>query len=301
MLQDPILIVDDEADLRIPLRESLLADGYNVEIADSANAALEMISRKHYAVIVTDLHMPGGPSGLELINALKVRDPETLCVVITGYASLDVSVSALKCGAYDFVQKPFKIMEIESVLDRALDHARLTQELKAYQKNLENRVLERTRDLQAFHSEVLCLNGIMLEVLGEWDEKGLLEPFVQYLQTRFAPDGYALFLPENGKGLKRVLSMGTRPWFPASRLPRAEAFRQEQDWFWPDGYPDGHLIALRYGDELLGALYMGFEHRTSFHPEEPVFLFWCSQVQAALHGLRCTRVRVEAEVAKVRG
>src|SRR5512133_2607648 len=99
MIPDPILIVDDEPDLRIPLREALTGDGYTVEDTGSADAALLLLDRKHYPVIVTDLHMPGGPSGLDLIAAVKARDPRTLCVVITGYASLDVAVEAIKRGA----------------------------------------------------------------------------------------------------------------------------------------------------------------------------------------------------------
>lgn len=125
MIPDPILIVDDEPDFRIPLREALISDGYNVDDAASAMAALALLDQKHYPVILTDLHMPGGPSGLDLIAALKGRDRNSLCVVITGYASLDVTVEAIKRGAYDFVQKPFKLVEIEAVIDRALEHARL--------------------------------------------------------------------------------------------------------------------------------------------------------------------------------
>lgn len=300
MLQDAILIVDDEADLRLPLQDTLRADGYNVESAESASMALEMIGKQHFAVILTDLHMPGGPSGLELITALKVRDPEALCVVITGYASLDVSVGALKSGAYDFVQKPFKLPEIEAVLDRALDHARLRQELKAYQRNLEQQVVARTQEVQALHAEVLCLNGILLEVQGVQDEKELLTPFFKYLQTRLAPDGCALFIPGEGKTFHRELSVGSRPWFPASRLPKLTDLQGSCDWGWADGYPEGYLIPLRLGQEVLAVLYLGFEGRSSFHADDPAFVFWCSQVQAALHGLRCTRARVSAELAKAR-
>ena len=114
MITDPILVVDDEPDLRVPLRYSLEEDGYTVDEADSAASALAMMDHKHYAVIITDLYMPGGPSGLDLISAVKVKDPNTLCVVITGYASLDIAIRALKGGAYDFLQKPFKALPAQS-------------------------------------------------------------------------------------------------------------------------------------------------------------------------------------------
>lgn len=123
MMPDPILLVDDEDDLRGNLKEALTLDGYRVEDADGAEAALALMAERHYPVVLTDLNMPGGPSGFQLIEAVKASDPLTLCVVITGFASMETAIRAVKYGAYDFVQKPFKLAEIEAVLDRALDHA----------------------------------------------------------------------------------------------------------------------------------------------------------------------------------
>jgi len=294
MLPDPILIVDDEADLRIPLRRSLEEDGYLVDEADSAVSALMMIERKHYAVIVTDLHMPGGPSGLDLISDVKARDPEALCVVITGYASLDVSIRAMKCGAYDFLQKPFKLVEIESVLNRALEHAQLQGKLKAYQENLEGLVLERTQELQSFHQEVLRLNGLLLEAQGELEERSLLEPFMHFLQGRFALDAHAFFMP--GKDWIRILASGRHSWFSEKELPAD--LLEAMEWTWKGGYPDGYLVPFRRSEECLGIAYLGFEERTAFHPKDSSFLFWQAQVEAALHGLRCARNHAAREVAK---
>ncbi|HWQ07818.1 MAG TPA: response regulator, partial [Holophaga sp.] len=73
MIPDPILIVDDEPELRIPLREALADEGYTVEDAADADAALALLETRSYPVVVTDLHMPGGPSGLDLIAAVKAR------------------------------------------------------------------------------------------------------------------------------------------------------------------------------------------------------------------------------------
>lgn len=300
MIPDPILIVDDEPDLRIPLREALAGDGYTVEDAASADAALDLLSRKYYPVIVTDLHMPGGPSGLDLIAAVKAREPRTLCVVITGYASLDVAVEAIKRGAYDFVQKPFKLVEIEGVLDRALEHSRLLGQLDAYRKDLEDRVVSRVKTLRTFHEEVLALNSLLMKAQGEVEEERLVAPFIQYLEERFAPDGYVLLLA-TASGWDILLRKGERPWAAFGSLPGPGELREVLEWGWAGGYPDGHLIPLRKDDLVLGALFLGFENRSAFDPHDPTFVLFKSQMEAALHGLRCSRIHAASEVRKALG
>jgi FixJ family two-component response regulator len=298
MIPDPILIVDDEPDLRIPLRDALISDGYTVEDAASADAALTLIEHKHFPVIVTDLHMPGGPSGLDLIAAVKGRDPRALCVVITGYASLDVAVEAIKRGAYDFVQKPFKLVEIEAVLDRALEHARLLSQLEAYRQDLETRVVARVDMLKTFHEEALSLNTLLLRAQGEVTEERLVAPFLHYLEERFKPDGYVLLLPTPA-GWELLLQRGERPWAAFGSLPRPGDLREILEWGWAGGYPDGYLMPLRNGELALGALFLGFEKRSAFDPQDPSFLFFLAQLQAALHGLHCARLHSASEIEKV--
>ena len=300
MIPDPILIVDDEPDLRIPLRDALTADGYTVEDASSADAALALIERKHYPVIVTDLHMPGGPSGLDLIAAVKGRDPRAICVVITGYASLDVVVEAVKRGAYDFVQKPFKLAEIEAVLDRALEHARLLSQLDAYRRDLEDRVVSRVKNLKLFHEEVLSLNALLMQAQVEVEEARLVAPFIPYLEERFAPDGYVVLLPVP-MGWDLLLRKGERPWTTIGSLPRPEELQAAQEWGWAGGYPDGYLIPLRKGDLVLGALFLGFEKRSAFDPQDSSFVLLKAHMQAALHGLHCSRIHAASEVRKALG
>jgi len=300
MIPDPILIVDDEPELRIPLREALVADGYTVEDAPGADSALALIERRHYPVILTDLHMPGGPSGLDLIAAVKGRDPRALCVVITGYASLDVAVEALKRGAYDFVQKPFKLLEIEAVLDRALEHARLLSQLEAYRRDLEERVVSRAKTLTSFHEEVLRLNTLLMEAQLETDEGKLVAPFVGYLEERFAPDGYVVLLPAE-RGWDILQRGGERSWAPFGSLPEPEDLKEILEWGWSGGYPDGHLVPLRAGGESLGALFLGFEKRSSFDPEDAAFSLFTAHLQAALHGLRRSRIHAASEVRKALG
>lgn len=301
MSVDPILLVDDEPDLRATLKEVLTGDGYEVDEADSVASALARIGRRHYPVILTDLNMPGGPSGLDLIAAVKAQDPKTLCVVLTGFASLGTAIEALKRGAYDFVQKPFKVEELEAVLDRALEHARVRRQLEDYQRDLEARVVARVAELKAFHGEVLRLNALLREALGGMDEESLVMPFLDYAKARFGPDGAVMLLPGEGRIWQVVTRFGGRPWAAFGTLPLPEDLTEIREWGWQGGYLDGYLVPLRHGDHTVGALFLGFEERSAFHPEDPAFDLWKRQLEAALHALHCARAYGEAEVARALG
>ena len=141
-----ILIVDDEPDFRTLLVEALGSMGYSPEGAETAEAAIEMAKARHYAIIFTDLNMPGGLSGLDLINTVQEIDPRTFCILMTGYATTESAIQALKRGAYDFIQKPFKLAELDASLVRALNHYKSLRENEAYQSRLEEMVQERTQE-----------------------------------------------------------------------------------------------------------------------------------------------------------
>ena len=150
----PILIVDDEADLRNLLVEALGDQGYATEGAEGATEALGMVRQKHYPLIFTDLNMPGGMSGLELLQAVRDEDPKAMGILMTGYATTESAIQALKRGAYDFIQKPFKLAEIEAALERALEHYRLVQENEDYQQNLERMVETRTKEITGLKNDI---------------------------------------------------------------------------------------------------------------------------------------------------
>ena len=150
----PILIVDDEADLRNLLVEALEDQGYAAEGADGGAQALARVRKQHFPVIFTDLNMPGGLSGLELLRAIRDEDPRSLGILMTGYATTESAIQALKRGAYDFIQKPFKLAEIEAGLERALEHYRLLRENEEYQQNLELMVEARTQEILGLKNDI---------------------------------------------------------------------------------------------------------------------------------------------------
>ncbi len=143
----PVLIVDDEGDFRTLLVEALESLGYGAEGAESAEQAIERVKEKHFPVIFTDLNMPGGLSGLELLKAIQGMDTKAFTILMTGYATTESAIQALKRGAYDFIQKPFKLAELEASLERALAHYRTLRENEAYQNRLEEMVEARTREI----------------------------------------------------------------------------------------------------------------------------------------------------------
>ncbi len=149
-----ILIVDDEPDFRTLLVEALGSMGYSPEGAETAEAAIEMAKARHYAIIFTDLNMPGGLSGLDLINTVQEIDPRTFCILMTGYATTESAIQALKRGAYDFIQKPFKLAELDASLVRALNHYKSLRDNEAYQNRLEEMVQERTQEILKLKEDI---------------------------------------------------------------------------------------------------------------------------------------------------
>ncbi|MDD5284589.1 MAG: sigma-54 dependent transcriptional regulator [Desulfuromonadaceae bacterium] len=101
-----ILVVDDEAVIRDGIKRVLEGDRFEVETCGSGHKAIERMQEKEYGLIMTDLKMPG-MNGIELIKAVKALQPYIPVIMITGYASIDTAVEAMKNGAADYISKPF--------------------------------------------------------------------------------------------------------------------------------------------------------------------------------------------------
>src|SRR3569832_908492 len=106
-----ILVVDDENGPQEVLRIALSSRGFQVKIAKSGNQACQMFDTEHFDLVLTDLRMPG-MSGIDLLRTIRERSPETIVIFITGYASLDSAIEAVREGAYDYLTKPFRIEEL---------------------------------------------------------------------------------------------------------------------------------------------------------------------------------------------
>jgi DNA-binding NtrC family response regulator len=111
-----LLIVDDELIVRDSLSKWFHEEGYDVTVAESAQDALQKMAQTHFDLALVDIKMPG-TDGVELQRRIHEIDPELLVIMMTGYASVETAVAALKNGAYDYVSKPF---DPEDVLVRIM-------------------------------------------------------------------------------------------------------------------------------------------------------------------------------------
>jgi DNA-binding NtrC family response regulator len=115
-----ILIVDDNREIRTILEEYLREEGYAAQGAGDGNEALAKHGESPFDLIITDLNMPG-MTGMELIKAISKQESTTEFIIITGYASLDSAIEAVKAGAFDYIVKPFRIEELRVVIKNARD------------------------------------------------------------------------------------------------------------------------------------------------------------------------------------
>jgi DNA-binding NtrC family response regulator len=122
-----LLIVDDERSVRDSLSRWFADEGYEVGAAESAAEALTRLAERRWDIALLDIKMPG-MDGIELQRKLKEADPELTVIIMTGYASVETAVAALKLGAYDYVTKPLDPDDIGNLLRNALSHRRLCKE-----------------------------------------------------------------------------------------------------------------------------------------------------------------------------
>src|SRR6516225_3479078 len=122
-----LLIVDDEQMVRDALGKWFQEEGYEVGVAESAQEALKQIARQRWDLALVDIKMPG-TDGIELQRRLREVAPALIVVIMTGYASVETAVTALKNGAYDYVSKPFDPDDIAHTVRNALAHKRVERE-----------------------------------------------------------------------------------------------------------------------------------------------------------------------------
>lgn len=125
--KNKLLIVDDEEIVRQSLKAWFLEDGYEIDIAENAEAALKLYEKNKYDLILLDIKMPG-MSGMDLLIKLKEFDPDAIIILITAYASVSSAVKALKNGAYDYITKPIDPDELSHLVKNALNQKNLKDE-----------------------------------------------------------------------------------------------------------------------------------------------------------------------------
>src|SRR5271169_297286 len=119
-----ILLIEDDTSLAANLCEVLKEDGFRVTVCNRGDAGLRRASSDEYDVVLTDLRLPG-LDGLELVRRLHETQPRLPVVLMTAHCTIETAIEATKLGAYDYLQKPFEMRELISLLHRAVDAGRL--------------------------------------------------------------------------------------------------------------------------------------------------------------------------------
>lgn len=172
-----LLIVDDEPAIR-NLLSICLSEFYECVQADSAETALAKIQQQSFGVIITDINMPG-MSGLEMVDYISKRSSEIVCLVISGQKSIDNAIAALRVGAFDYLVKPFDLLQVETIVNRAAEHYQLRVFKRNHEQNLEEFVNRRTIELNLALAE---LNDAFREIENSY--RATLKALVKALETR---------------------------------------------------------------------------------------------------------------------
>lgn len=177
----PLLVVDDERNMRLSLETVLTDEGYEVRSADSAEAALKLLEQEEFFMVITDGRL-GGMSGYELLREVKGRKPNLPVLVITAYATPKLAVEAIKAGAIDYLAKPFDPDELIHAIARCAERHRLLME----NAQLKNRVGESYR---------------LEHLIGESPK---IRELRQLIRTVAPTDATVLILGESGTGKELI-------------------------------------------------------------------------------------------------
>jgi len=135
-----LLILDDEQRMVDILMMVFRREGYEVQGFTRAETALEALRTEPFDLLLTDLKMPGA-DGLTVLRHARTIDPELPVILITAHATVATAITAMREGAFDYVEKPFDNDELKALVHRALDVTRLTRENRYLRAELSNRII----------------------------------------------------------------------------------------------------------------------------------------------------------------
>ena len=122
-----ILVMDDELGIRQGCRRALAPQGHQVLLAENGEVGLRLLEEQAVDLVLLDIMMPG-VNGLDVLDRIQDKDPNIVVIIITGYATVDLAIQAIKRGAYDFLSKPFDAATLQLAVDQGLERRRLTLE-----------------------------------------------------------------------------------------------------------------------------------------------------------------------------
>jgi signal transduction histidine kinase len=128
MPETTVLVVDDEESVALTIQAILRLDGHNVTAVTTGADALRLLNEKQFDVVLTDLRL-GDLDGIDVLKEVQKTSPDTAAIMLTGYASLESAISALRSGAYDYLMKPSDVEELRATINRAIERRELRRRL----------------------------------------------------------------------------------------------------------------------------------------------------------------------------
>jgi signal transduction histidine kinase len=166
-----VLVVDDEESVVVTIKAILQLDGYSVATTTSGAQARAMVRDVEYDLVLTDLRLEDG-DGLDVLKVVRERYPDTVTIMLTGYASLESAIQALRAGAYDYLVKPSEVEELRATVARGLERRRLGQELRLrvaelaeLNSSLQRRIDEATAELKQRYEQLKELDRMKSQFL----------------------------------------------------------------------------------------------------------------------------------------
>ncbi len=229
MKKPPILIVDDEPDIREVLSITLTDAGYTVYTAESGASALEVFREINPPIVLTDIKMPG-MDGIELLERIKDENPDAEVIMITGHGDMDVAIKSLQQDATDFITKPINDHAMEAALKKARERIEVREKMRRYTENLESMILEKSRELSSSPGQQLSAGNdrAALSETAVFDE---LPCFIAILNRQFYFTTANRWFKENFNGeleTKRCYQICKQIDEPCKQCPAAATFGDGQ-------------------------------------------------------------------------
>ena len=246
----PVLIVDDELDIREGSERILKRMGFNVTTAADGEEGLNKFSSIHPAIVLLDLKMPG-IDGLEVLGRIREIDADVIVIVITGYATVETAIQAMKQGAYDFIPKPFEPDQLRLIVNRAAEKIRLKLAAAEMDRERQRTLLDLGTEKSRIRTIIESLpNGVL--VTNSAGQVVLMNPALTQL-LRLEPDlalGESIerYLPDEGL-CRLVLEISQGRHIDFEDIPEYEFSLSKDQYFMAKGRP-----VLGQRNECLGAV-----------------------------------------------
>ncbi|MBN2010580.1 sigma-54-dependent Fis family transcriptional regulator [candidate division KSB1 bacterium] len=192
-MQYTLFVVDDDPSILKTIRSTFKDSNYDLHTYDSGFSCLDALEKRIPDLVLLDINMRG-MDGIEVLKRIKDRNADIIVIIITGYATIESAIEAMKSGAYDYIQKPFTFEQMQRLVSNALATITLKKEVEELrssllQKNYFRKIIGESPDMQRVLQKVhqYASSGVNILIEGErGTEKDTVAEYVHYLSDRFA-------------------------------------------------------------------------------------------------------------------